>query len=77
MPLTIVNIRDNGHLEFEDNAGMIVGTGRAHASKTHPGMLTLTLSGEVSKRLAKGEPLRIPINWLAADIIDSRYQREV
>lgn len=64
MAITVVNIRDDGHLEFEDHDGIIVGFGRAYASKHTPGYVTLTLSNQVAQRLGKGEPLRVPINWL-------------
>lgn len=64
MPLTVVNIKNNGHIEFEDNTGTIVGIGRAYPSNSKPGYVTLTMSSQVSDQLAKGIPLRVPINWL-------------
>jgi hypothetical protein len=69
MPLTIVDIHNNGLIHFEDEDGIIVGTGRAVASKSVPGYVTITFNHSVAQLIAKGNPIRVPINWMRANTL--------
>lgn len=64
MPVTVINLdKKSGHFELENSQGRLVGTGRAKASKTHPGMVTLFFSPSALPQLGNG--LRVPIDWLS------------
>lgn len=66
MPLTIDEIRPNGFFVVTNEKNDLVGTGKAKASKTVPGMVTLFFTPATLKHLDKG--IRVPINWLETEI---------
>lgn len=66
MPLTVTNIGKNGRFAVINEAKTIIGYGRARASKTEPGMVTLFFPEHVITHIVNG--VRVPINWLKEDI---------
>ena len=71
MALTVKLINRSGTLTVMDDEIGKVGTGRAVPSKSHPGLITLTLriqnrKADLKKKILVDDFLviRVPINWL-------------
>ncbi len=71
MALTVKLINRSGTLTVMDDEIGKVGTGRAVPSKSHPGLITLTLriqnrKVDLNRRVLLDDFLviRVPINWL-------------